>query len=102
VQLVRPRSREQPGNRVNENCDGLVAPFPALTTRIAASWNVKGTRVRLVSLLLRAPLPRGLKAELRCSGKKCPFKKHKLTGEEEGPSGRAAVRRASSRPQRSC
>jgi hypothetical protein len=58
----------------------VAEPFPTLTTSIGVYWSPKGKRFRIVGLLLRNPLPKGFKARLVCTGKRCPFKVKALKG----------------------
>ena len=64
---------------MDENCDGIAEPFPTLSSGVSTKWNVKGSKLTLdVPVDLCAARPGN--AEIRCSGKGCPFKKKTLKG----------------------
>lgn len=52
--------------------------LPTLTSGVAHQWNVKGTRLTLVTLRVTQQFPKGWKAKIVCKGKKCPFKSKSL------------------------
>ncbi len=63
---------------MDEDCAGGDASFPNLTSGILPTWDIKGSRVRLVNLQITQQFPKGLKAKITCKGARCPFKSKAL------------------------
>ena len=76
---IGPSAREIRGNRVDENCDGRKLPFLLVAGNPKTTWSVLGSRLTLIEFQIRN-FRRGMKAEARCLGKRCKFKRVRLKG----------------------
>ncbi|HET6550597.1 MAG TPA: MopE-related protein, partial [Solirubrobacter sp.] len=75
---IRPGVAEVIGNDVDENCDGRSDPFPPVIGSVSTAWRGGGRVTRNVALRLKK-FADSTKIELRCSGRRCPFKKVRRT-----------------------
>jgi 6-phosphogluconolactonase (cycloisomerase 2 family) len=74
---INPLAKEIRGNKVDENCDGVKAPFFDIRSTVVPLWQLDGNRFIVRGLLLKN-LIKGWKVTISCKGKGCPFKSKKV------------------------
>ena len=79
---VRPNTREIPGNRIDENCDGIAAPYPRVSSTIQSSFATRGSQTTIEKLVVNSATSTTT-ARVLCSRPGCPFK-NKTGGKAKG------------------
>jgi hypothetical protein len=73
---VRPNAREIPGNRIDENCDAIAAPFPHVSATIQSSFATLGSRTTIDKLVVNGATS-DTSVRVLCAGPGCPFHSRK-------------------------
>lgn len=79
---VYPGAPEIPGNGIDDDCAGGDAPG-RLSAVIKHEWKNHNRRTRARELLI-SEAPPGARVEVRCKGKRCPFKRRATTINRKG------------------
>jgi streptogramin lyase len=70
---IRPGAVDKPGDKIDQDCSGADAKFPALKARANFSWAFVGSRTLLTKVDVTA-LAGGETVKVTCKGKGCSFK----------------------------
>jgi hypothetical protein len=74
---IHPGAKEIRGNRRDENCDHKSDPYLQNPAVVSVSWSVDGRRLTVTRFRVKQ-VPKGGRATVRCTGKRCPFARKRV------------------------
>jgi len=75
---IHPGARDVPGDGVDQDCSGRDARLALVSSRPRANW-LFFRRYTMLTRLVALNVKPGMRVEVRCSGRSCPFKRPQVT-----------------------